>query len=70
VLTLRFEGRDVYLVAGGRGSVAVALNGRTTETIPITADRLYTVHSSGRNGEGLLTLRFTPGLQAYSFTFG
>jgi cytochrome c biogenesis protein CcdA/thiol-disulfide isomerase/thioredoxin len=70
VLTLHFEGKDVYLVAGGRGTVTVSLNGRTTERIPITADRLYTVHSSGHDGEGLLTLRFTPGLQAFSFTFG
>ena len=69
-LSLHYEGKDVYLVAGGRGTVTVFRNGHETETVPVTADRLYTLHASGHNGEGLLTLHFTPGLQAYSFTFG
>jgi cytochrome c biogenesis protein CcdA/thiol-disulfide isomerase/thioredoxin len=69
-LSLHYEGKDVYLVAGGRGTVTVFRNGHETEKVPVTSDRLYTIHASGHNGQGLLTLHFTPGLQAYSFTFG
>ncbi len=69
-LTLHFEGQDVYLVAGGTGKVAIDLNGRPQETIPITADRLYTIHSTAADHTGTLTLHFSPGVQAYSFTFG
>jgi cytochrome c biogenesis protein CcdA/thiol-disulfide isomerase/thioredoxin len=70
VLTLAFQGKDVYLVAGGTGTVTVYLNGKEQETVPITADRLYTLHHTIRDETGVLTLHFSPGLQAYSFTFG
>jgi cytochrome c biogenesis protein CcdA/thiol-disulfide isomerase/thioredoxin len=69
-LTLHFEGQDVYLVAGGAGKVTIFLNGRPQETVPISADRLYTLHSTHADRSGVLTLHFSPGVQAYSFTFG
>jgi hypothetical protein len=36
----------------------------------VNAQRLYTVRSSNTSMKGLLELRFSPGVQGYSFTFG
>ena len=36
----------------------------------MTADRTYTLESLPRYHSGVLKLAFTPGLQAYAFTFG
>jgi cytochrome c biogenesis protein CcdA/thiol-disulfide isomerase/thioredoxin len=69
-LTLHFQGKDVYLVAGGKGTVAVDLNGKQQETVPVTSDKLYTLHHTAKDTTGVLTLHFSPGVQAYSFTFG
>jgi cytochrome c biogenesis protein CcdA/thiol-disulfide isomerase/thioredoxin len=69
-LTLHFQARDVYLVLGGTGKVHVALGGRPTRTISVGAYKLYTLRSAPMATEGLMTLRFTPGVHAYAFTFG
>ncbi len=69
-LRLRFEARDVYIVLGGKGKVTATIDGKPAGTIDVTGQRLYTVRSSPRFRRGLLELRFTPGVQAYSFTFG
>jgi len=36
----------------------------------VNAERLYTVRASKKVADALLELRFSPGVQAYSFTFG
>ncbi|HZQ81636.1 MAG TPA: cytochrome c biogenesis protein DipZ [Gaiellaceae bacterium] len=69
-LRLNFEGQDVYIVMGGHGTVTALLNGKPLKTIRVDSERLYTVFSSKRTRTGLIELRFTPGVQAYSFTFG
>jgi hypothetical protein len=69
-LRLHFSAKDVYVVLGGRGSVGVLVNGKKLRTLRVNADKLYTVVSSKRTQDALLELRFTPGVQAYSFTFG
>ena len=69
-LRLRFEGQDVYIVMGGHGTVTALVNGKPLRTIHVNAERLYTVVTSKQTHTGLLELRFTPGVQAYSFTFG
>ena len=38
--------------------------------VDVNAYRLYTLRDGSRPADGLLALRFTPGVQAYSFTFG
>jgi cytochrome c biogenesis protein CcdA/thiol-disulfide isomerase/thioredoxin len=68
-LRLRFQAKNVYIVMGGRGTVQAFVDGRPTRTIRVDAQRLYTVRA-GRPLAGLLELRFSPGVQAYSFTFG
>jgi hypothetical protein len=48
----------------------VLLNGKLVRTVRVTQDRLYTLLDQGRDGDGRLDLRFTPGVSAYAFTFG
>ena len=55
---------------GGSGTVRVRLDGRPAGTARVTGDRLYTLLSGTKLHEGLLELRFSPGVQAYAFTFG
>jgi cytochrome c biogenesis protein CcdA/thiol-disulfide isomerase/thioredoxin len=69
-LRLHFRARDVYVVLGGTGRVETFLGGKRLGTLTVDADRLYTVFSSRAPANGLLELRFTPGVNGYSFTFG
>jgi cytochrome c biogenesis protein CcdA/thiol-disulfide isomerase/thioredoxin len=70
-LRLEFQAKDVYLVLGGHGTVQVLIDGKPTKTLRVDAEKLYTVRSSTKLAtDALLELRFTPGVQAYSFTFG
>ncbi|MDQ2982527.1 MAG: cytochrome c biogenesis protein DipZ [Actinomycetota bacterium] len=70
-LRLRFRARAVYLVLAGRGSVAALVDGHRLRTVRVAeTPRLYTIASNPRRRSGLLELRFSPGLSAYSFTFG
>jgi hypothetical protein len=50
--------------------VQVLIDGKPTDTIRVDAQRLYTARASTHPLIGLLELRFSPGVQAYSFTFG
>jgi cytochrome c biogenesis protein CcdA/thiol-disulfide isomerase/thioredoxin len=69
-LRFRFHARDVYLVLGGSGRVHVLLDGRPAGTVAVHGDRLYTLVSGPNVRDGLLELRFEPGVNAYAFTFG
>ena len=69
-LDLHFLARKVHLVAGGTGTVQVYLNGAYLKTVHVTQDRLYTVVAQATDKDGRLDLRFSPGVTAYSFTFG
>jgi thiol-disulfide isomerase/thioredoxin len=69
-LRLHFRAHDVYIVLGGHGEVTATVNGRPAARIRVAGDRLYTVLSSERARDGILELAFTPGIDAYSFTFG
>jgi hypothetical protein len=60
----------VYIVLGGHGTVQTLVDGKPTGTLHVDAQRLYTVRASKKFETALLELRFTPGIQAYSFTFG
>jgi thiol-disulfide isomerase/thioredoxin len=69
-LALRFEGRDVYIVLGGRGRVTATLAGGPAKTFVVNANRLYMLERFSAVRTGLLRLELTPGVRAYSFTFG
>jgi cytochrome c biogenesis protein CcdA/thiol-disulfide isomerase/thioredoxin len=69
-LRLHFRARFVYLVLGGRGTVHALVDGRPAGSFRVDADRLYTIVSGASSREGILELRFSPGVTAYAFTFG
>ncbi len=69
-LRLQFRARFVYIVLGGRGTVQALVNGKPERTLHVNTDRLYTVVSGTASRSGLLELRFSPGVDAYAFTFG
>ena len=70
-LRLRFFAQNVYLVLGGRGLLEVRVNDKPVRTVRIGGiSRLYTLLRYRAEREGLLELRFTPGISAYAFTFG
>jgi hypothetical protein len=70
-LRLRFIAQHVYLVLGGRGRLDVRVNGKHVQTIRVRGiSRLYTLLNYPTDRDGLLELRFTPGISAYAFTFG
>jgi hypothetical protein len=70
-LTLQFSAHHVYLVLGGEGTVTATLNGQPYKTVHVHGiPALYTLVSAPTVTSGVLGLSFTPGLDAYAFTFG
>ncbi len=70
-LGLQFTADNVYLVMSGQGTVGVAYNGRHLTTLAVGGvPRLYTLLSGSALQTGVLTLTFSPGVEAYDFTFG
>jgi cytochrome c biogenesis protein CcdA/thiol-disulfide isomerase/thioredoxin len=73
-LRLRFTGSDVFLVLGTEGdqeSVEVTLDGRRVGTATVTQDDIYTLaRIPGEKTDHVLDLSFSPGTEAYAFTFG
>jgi cytochrome c biogenesis protein CcdA/thiol-disulfide isomerase/thioredoxin len=69
-LALHFLAKKVYIVLTGHGTVTATLGARRVRTIHVNTARLYTVLTSTTTHQGVLRFRFTPGVRAYSFTFG
>jgi thiol-disulfide isomerase/thioredoxin len=69
-LRLRFQARSVHLVLGGRGTVAVIVDGKPVGVVPVRGSRLYTLAKLPTDQSRLLELHFSPGVEAYAFTFG
>jgi cytochrome c biogenesis protein CcdA/thiol-disulfide isomerase/thioredoxin len=69
-LRLHFQADDIYIVLGGKGTVQTLIDGKPTGTLDVNSYRLYTVLAGKTSRNGVLELRFSPGVRAYSFTFG
>ena len=73
-LRLEFHAHEVFLVlgtSGEAGSVEVRLDGGRVKTVRVAGDRLYPLAEiAGEAGEHTLDLSFSPGTEAYAFTFG
>ena len=69
-IALNYHAKDIYLVVGGTGAVAVTRDG-VTETVqvngPPTAHQIVAADDVRR---GHLDVRPDPGLQVFSFTYG
>jgi thiol-disulfide isomerase/thioredoxin len=69
-ITLSFHATDVYLDVGGAGTLTVS-SGGTTKVIRVSgAPDIYTVTTQHPAGDGTVAIRLSPGLTAFSFTFG
>jgi cytochrome c biogenesis protein CcdA/thiol-disulfide isomerase/thioredoxin len=73
-LRLHFKGADVFLVlgtSGGPETVEVTLDNEPVGTVTVTQDDIYTLaRIPGEKRDHQLDLRFSPGTEAYAFTFG
>jgi cytochrome c biogenesis protein CcdA/thiol-disulfide isomerase/thioredoxin len=73
-LRLVFHAHKVFLVLGTDGStgtVGVRVDGRPSRRVHVTEDRLYTLADlPGKAADHTLDLSFSPGTEAYAFTFG
>jgi cytochrome c biogenesis protein CcdA/thiol-disulfide isomerase/thioredoxin len=69
-ITLAFYASKVYLDVGGTGTLTVSAGGTSTVIHVSGAPDIYTVATEQPGGDGTVTIRLSPGLQAYSFTFG
>jgi cytochrome c biogenesis protein CcdA/thiol-disulfide isomerase/thioredoxin len=71
-LRLLFTAQNVYIVLGGQGRLDVSVDGKHVKTIRVSGlSRLYTLLTYPKEvSYQLLELHFTPGISAYSFTFG
>ncbi|MEV0701968.1 cytochrome c biogenesis protein DipZ [Saccharopolyspora sp. NPDC050389] len=69
-LRLDFHAASVHLVLGGTGTLTVDVDG-DHRTIQVAGPpRLHTLLDNDESGHGVMTLSFSPDVQAYDFTFG
>ncbi len=69
-IALKYNAKNVYIVAGGEGSLTITSNGKTT-TVPITgAPTSHQLVAGDTVARGQLEVRLSKGLQAFSFTYG
>ena len=69
-IELNYQAKNVYIVAGGQGTLTVLRNGNTT-TIPISgAPMSHQIVAGDQIQRGQLDVRLSKGLQAFSFTYG
>ncbi|MFI9272079.1 cytochrome c biogenesis protein DipZ [Kitasatospora sp. NPDC052896] len=69
-ITLNYQADDIYLDVGGTGTITATVDGKTT-TYPVSgAPNIYTLLNRSTPERGSLQVTLSPGLSAYSFTFG
>jgi cytochrome c biogenesis protein CcdA/thiol-disulfide isomerase/thioredoxin len=69
-ITLAFHASDVYLDVGGTGTLTVSSGGASRVIQVSGAPDIYTVATEQPARAGTVTIKLSPGLAAYSFTFG
>ncbi|ADP81931.1 cytochrome c biogenesis protein DipZ [Pseudofrankia inefficax] len=69
-IELSFFASAAYLDVGGTGTITATLDGKTTTYQVSGAPNIYTLADRPSPGRDTLTVTLSPGLTAYSFTFG
>ena len=69
-IELNFTADDVYLDVGGTGTITATLDGKTSVYSVSGAPDIYTVVGGDSVRSGTVAIKLSPGLSAYSFTFG
>jgi Thioredoxin like C-terminal domain len=69
-IRLNSYAKNVYIVVGGTGHLTVTRDGKTT-TVPVSGPPTsHQILSRDDAARGLLDVRLSKGLQAFSFTYG
>jgi cytochrome c biogenesis protein CcdA/thiol-disulfide isomerase/thioredoxin len=69
-IALNFLADDVYLDVGGTGTLTVTVDGVTTRYRVSGVPNIYRILRRDQQESGVLQVNLSPGLSAYSFTFG
>lgn len=69
-VTLNFDADDIYLDVGGTGTVTATVDGVTRKYAVSGAPNIYPLLQRDSDDIGTLRVALSPGLTAYSFTFG
>jgi hypothetical protein len=69
-IQLNYDASNVYLDVGGTGTITATVDGKTTSYPVSGAPDIYALVSVPSPERGSLTVSLSPGLSAYSFTFG
>jgi len=71
-LEINYAAQSAYLVMGGTGTVSVSAGNGTPPTIIYVSGvpRLYTLFHAKSSSSGTMLMTFSPGVQAFDFTFG
>jgi len=69
-IELDYHGQNVYLVVGGTGTLTVNQDGAVRTIAVDGPPNMRTVVSGDTDGAGHVEIGLSPGLAAYSFTFG
>jgi Thioredoxin like C-terminal domain len=69
-ITLAFHASSAYLDVGGTGTLTVSASGTSKVILVSGAPDIYAVATEQPARDGTVTIRLSPGLAAYSFTFG
>jgi cytochrome c biogenesis protein CcdA/thiol-disulfide isomerase/thioredoxin len=69
-ITLNYQADDIHLDLAGTGTITATVDGKTTTYQVSGAPNIYTLLHRGTEERGLLRVTLSPGLSAYSFTFG
>jgi cytochrome c biogenesis protein CcdA/thiol-disulfide isomerase/thioredoxin len=69
-IALNYHAKDVYIVAGGEGTITVTRDGKTT-TVPISGPpTLHQIVAHDATQKDRLEVRVPEGIQVFSFTYG
>ena len=70
-MRLHFRGRKVFHVLSGHGTVKVSMPGRRDRTIKVSGTpNLRTLVSGSQEIDKTITLTYSKGVTAYTFSFG
>ena len=69
-IELNYRARNVYLVVGGTGTVTVVRDGESTDIAVSGPPTLRQIVADNDVRRGLVEVRLSQGLQAFSFTYG